>query len=178
EGQRLEEQAGLDLTVFSLRRWVELANTGNPTALVILWVSDASIVASSPAGEELRDGVSRFASVDAVDGLLGYARSQQRVVQRRLRGSRYPVKPAVHALRLASHALELLRSETVTLPVPEPVLGELRAVRCGRWKPAEVLDRYAEYEAQIAAARSRTLLPLMGDREWAVQWARRVSRAG
>lgn len=59
----------LDLTVYSLRKWMRLATTGNPTVLLPLFVPDEEIVTITDAGHGLRANADMILSreIDLVD---------------------------------------------------------------------------------------------------------------
>ena len=44
----------LDLTIYSLRKWMRLALKGNPTILLLLFTPDDQLVSCHPLGSELR----------------------------------------------------------------------------------------------------------------------------
>jgi predicted nucleotidyltransferase len=48
----------LDLTVYSLRKWMRLAVSGNPTVLLPLFAPDQHVLVRSQLGEELRQSSS------------------------------------------------------------------------------------------------------------------------
>ncbi|WP_432524758.1 DNA polymerase beta superfamily protein [Kineococcus sp. SYSU DK006] len=185
----LAERSGpgdLDVVVYGARKWARLALAGNPTVLLPLWVPQAEVVVCTPAGEELRANASRFASRDAGRRFLGHLRSQREAllgvrghraaVRARRSAAGYDTKRAMHALRLGVQGLELLRTGRVTLPVPQPELDELRAVRQGHRPLAAVLERLDGLEADLVAQLRSSDLPPGGDRAWVDGWLERSYR--
>jgi hypothetical protein len=67
----------LDLIVYSLRKWMRLAVTGNPTILLPLFVPDAEIVRITELGHELRANADRVVSRQAGLRFAGYLRTQR-----------------------------------------------------------------------------------------------------
>jgi hypothetical protein len=68
----------LDITVYSLRKWLRLALAGNPSVLVPLFVPAAEIVAETPLGAELREMAPRIVSRQAGERFAGYLHAQRR----------------------------------------------------------------------------------------------------
>ncbi len=183
----LRERSGpgdLDVVVYGARKWARLALAGNPTVLLPLWVPDAEVVAVTDAGRELRREAGRFASRAAGRRFLGYLRAQRQVLTgerrpgaaRRARAASptdHALKPAAHALRLGVQGLELLRTGRVTLPVREPELSELRAVRRGERTLAQVLARLDALEADLERECRTADLPEGADRTWVDGWLHR-----
>lgn len=182
----LAERSGagdLDIVVYGARKWAALAAAGNPTVLLPLWVPEAEIVTVTDAGRELRANAGRFVSRLAADRFLGYLAAQRKDITGEDGGPKvrpahrgphgYDVKFAMHALRLGFQGIELLGSGRITLPVPEPALSELRAVRSGRWTLAEVLDRLDGLQHELELLATGGHLPEEPDRAWIDDWLHR-----
>ena len=131
----------LDVVVYSARKWCRLALAGNPTVLLALFVPDDEVVFRNEVGAELVANAHRFVSRLAADRFLGYLRSQKAAMTGAVGAHTnrpelvavhgYDTKFAMHALRLGVQGTELLTTGRITLPVPEPDLSFLRAVRRG-----------------------------------------------
>jgi hypothetical protein len=67
----------LDLIVYSLRKWVRLALSGNPTVLLPLFVPENEIVTITDLGRELRAAPELVLSRQAGRRFVGYLRSQR-----------------------------------------------------------------------------------------------------
>ncbi len=76
----------------------------------------------------------------------------------------YDTKFAMHALRLGFEGVELLSHRTLTLPVVEPNLSTLRAIRSGQLKFIEVLQLIDETEVKLRS--------LLQDCTWKTDQAR------
>ena len=85
----------------------------------------------------------------------------------------YDTKYAMHALRLGMQGVELLTTGRISLPVPEPDRGRLRAVRRGEVGSAEVLDAITEVEDRLTALRTSSAVPPQPDRAWVDDWLHR-----
>jgi uncharacterized protein len=155
----LSEAGDLDLTLYSLRKFCRLAARGNPTVIVLLWLP--TYVVTTPFGAELMAMRQAFISREAGASFLGYLIAQKM----KLKGQRghmvkrpelvakygYDTKFATHALRLGFEGIELLTARRLTLPVAEPNLTTLRAVRTGDVPLAEALALIEDAELRLRA---------------------------
>lgn len=156
EGVR-SEAGDLDLTLYSLRKFCRLAAKGNPSVLILLWIPEHVI--KNDAGQRLVDLRDAFISRHAGQAFLGYLVSQKRA----LKGERskkvnrpelaekfgYDTKYAAHALRLGFEGIEYLSTHQLTLPIAEPNLSILRAIRQGQITLAETLDLIEGVEEKL-----------------------------
>lgn len=183
----LRERSGagdLDVVVYSARKWARLAAGGNPTVLLPLYVPESEITVRTPEGEELRASAARFVSRQAGGRFLGYLRAQRAAMTgapgahtnrpELVAAHGYDTKFAMHALRLGVQGVELLSTGRITLPVPEPDLSELRAVRRGDRSLDEVLARIGELDARLVALLETSPLPEHPDRDWIDAWLHRA----
>ena len=74
----------LDLTVYSLRKWMRLALKGNPTILLLLFTPDDQLVQCGVLGRELRGLAPQIISRRVQGPYLGYLQAQKQ----RLTGER------------------------------------------------------------------------------------------
>jgi uncharacterized protein len=162
----------LDLIVYSLRKFARLAARGNPTVLLPLFVADEHVCYANELGQELRAHRHRFLSRQAGARFRGYLESQRRgLMGLRSGGTRnqgradlrerygFDVKFAAHMVRLGLQGVELMRTGTITLPVPEPDLAWLRELRQGRRTKEEALARAASLEEEIERLAPTSPLP-------------------
>ena len=182
----------LDVVIYSARKWTRLALAGNPTVLLVLFVPDEEVVYRNAAGAELTAHADRFVSRQAASRFLGYLRAQHAGISDHssrpglVSAHGYDTKHAMHALRLAVQGIELLTTGRITLPVPQPDLGYLRAIRRGDVPLAEVLDAIAGAESRLVALRDSPSVPPQPDKAWVDDWLHRshldfwaqVGRAG
>ncbi|GHG16110.1 MULTISPECIES: nucleotidyltransferase domain-containing protein [Amycolatopsis] len=170
----------LDLIVYSLRKWMRLALTGNPTILLPLFVPDAEIVRITELGHELRANADRVVSRQAGPRFAGYLRTQRkRMLEGQLRVNRpeliekygFDTKYAMHMVRLGVQGVELLETGRMTLPIAEPWLSWLRDLRRGKHTQDEAVAAAAELEDRLdRLSRGASPLPEEPDRDWANQW--------
>ena len=67
----------LDVIIYSARKWARLALAGNPSVLLVLFVSHTDVVFRNLVGAELTDNAHRFVSRLAARRFLGYLRAQK-----------------------------------------------------------------------------------------------------
>jgi predicted nucleotidyltransferase len=154
----------VDLTLYSLRRWAQLAAKGNATALHFVF-ADAT-AASNELWGSVQAKRDLFISKQSATQFLGFAGNQlRRITGEQGRGSKgrrpeyesifgYDTKAAMHCLRLYLECIELMRLGTITLPRPER--DYLIEARSGDWPLERFLaeaDRLRR-EAEAAAERS------------------------
>jgi predicted nucleotidyltransferase len=145
----------VDLTVYSLRKWLRLAAKGNPTVLNLLFVPPAFRHVDDPflAGE-LRHLTPKIVSRATAWRYRGYLRAQrERLIGERgqkhtgytrrlkyLADAGWDTKYAMHMIRLGLQGIELMETGRITLPMPEPVRTEVYNVRLGRVEMADVVE--------------------------------------
>jgi uncharacterized protein len=156
EGVR-SQPGDLDLTMYSLRRYCRLATQGNPSVILLLWLPEH--VSRTRAGAALIAMREAFVSKESGQRFLGYLAAQKA----KLRGERspavsrpelvakygYDTKFAMHALRLGYEGIELMTHRRLTLPVAEPDLTTLRAVRSGQIRLAVALQLIEDAEKRL-----------------------------
>lgn len=156
EGVR-SQPGDLDLTMYSLRKFCRLAAQGNPSVVILLWLPEH--ITKTSIGEELVGMREAFISKDSGKRFLGYLVAQKMS----LKGERahavnrpeliakygYDTKFAMHALRLGFEGVEMLTQRRLTLPVAEPNLTTLRAVRAGEIDFAGAVKLIEETEAKL-----------------------------
>lgn len=156
EGVR-SQPGDLDLTIYSLRKFCRLAAQGNPSVLVLLWLPN--YVIKTDLGRGLLDIREAFVSREAGWRFLGYLTGQKKSLtgERNQKVSRpelvakygYDTKFAMHALRLGLEGIEYLTEHRLTLPVAEPNLSTLRAVRSGKFALPETLALIEDTEIKL-----------------------------
>ncbi|MFJ9781340.1 DNA polymerase beta superfamily protein [Amycolatopsis sp. NPDC101161] len=166
--------------VYSLRKWMRLALTGNPTVLLPLFVPDHEIVRITELGHELRANAAKVVSRQAGLRFAGYLRTQrQRMLDGAIKVNRpeliekygFDTKYAMHMVRLGVQGVELLETGRMTLPIAEPWLTWLRDLRRGKHTQDEALAAAAELEDRLERlVRGGSPLPEEPDRDWADRW--------
>jgi hypothetical protein len=152
----------LDLTIYSLRKYVRLALKGNPTILLLLFAPFESLLVMFGPGGQLRDLVPSIISRQAGKAFLGYLQAQrQRMLGERGNGGHgrpraaltekfgFDTKYAMHMCRLGIQGVELMRTGRLALPIPDPDRSWLMDVRLGKIDQQEVLTRTGECEREL-----------------------------
>ena len=125
--------------------------------LVLLWLPKHII--KTDLGQRLLDIREAFVSREAGWRFLGYLTGQKKSLtgERNQKVSRpelvakygYDTKFAMHALRLGFEGIEYLTDRRLTLPVAEPNLTTLRAVRSGQFTLTQTLGLIEAAEAKL-----------------------------
>lgn len=143
----------VDYVAYSLRKFLRLATSGNPTVLVVLYGS--TVHATSPLGDELRALAPAIVSRRAGYRFLGYLEGQLERMRGGGRQSRVPSRPelverhgydtkyAAHALRLGLQGIELIDTGRLTLPLPAADRDLCLKVRSGEY-PRDEVDTLVE----------------------------------
>jgi predicted nucleotidyltransferase len=163
---------GVDVTLYSLRKWMTLACKGNPAALHFLF-SGNSLRHSSWA--DVLSNKDLFLARSSAKQFIGFADDQlKRMTGEKGRGKKghrteleekygYDVKAAMHGLRLLYECKELLSEGRVTLPRPERAL--LVRVRTGKYAVAEVSEMAKVLFVECREAADLSILPASVDRD-------------
>jgi uncharacterized protein len=149
EGER-SEPGDVDLSMYSLRKYIRLAAVGNPTAVLPLWCPEESVIHTTALGDELRSIRESFMSQQSVHRFLGYMHAQHERMMGGGKRNRVPVRPELiekygwdvkygsHALRLAYQGYEICLMGRLTLPLPEGPRDLVLAVKRGEVPRDEV----------------------------------------
>jgi hypothetical protein len=134
-------EAGLDVVIYDLRKWLHLTVNVNPNVVETLYVPESgpAVICSSPAWEWIAARTRPLISRRAHAGYHGYALSQLKKMMVKqanktgrteiARAHGFDTKFAMHGFRLARQGAELLRTGTMTFPRPDA--EELRRIRDG-----------------------------------------------
>lgn len=171
----------LDLTIYSLRKWMHLALKGNPTILLLLFTPDDQLVHCDSFGRELRSLAPQIISRRVQGPYLGYLQAQKE----RLTGERgqkrihrpeleemygFDTKYAMHMLRLGFQGVELLTTGRLSLPMREPARSFLLDVRRGKVSEEECLTRAGELEQDLTDLATTSQLADEPDEVRVEQW--------
>jgi len=175
-------QAGdLDLTIFSLRKFLRLAMQGNPQILQCLFVPFNLCLQRDARGAQLQELAPLIVSRHAGHRYLGYLEAQRQ----RLLGERgqkktnrpeleakhgYDTKYAMHILRLGFQGVELMSTGKLTLPMPEKDRAFVYAVRLGEVPMQEALTKAGELEREIKDLLDDAPVPAEPAREEIERW--------
>ena len=171
----------LDLTIYSLRKWMRLALKGNPTILLLLFTPEDQLVHCDSLGSELRALTPAIISRRVQGPFLGYLQAQKE----RLTGDRgqkrihrpeleemygFDTKYAMHMLRLGFQGVELLTTGRLSLPMREPERSYLLEVRRGKISEQQCLTRAGELEQELGDLASTSPLPDEPQEAHVEQW--------
>lgn len=166
-----------DRNIYSLRRFLSLASSGNPSIMLVLW---APVIEASSLGFDLRSHGLWFVGRHLIPRYRGYMRAQvDRLLG--LRGGRhgrfrddaagYDTKYAMHAARLGYQGIELLTTGGLKLPIEGETGRWLQAVRRGEVTQAEWQERIDDLEAQLTDLEGDEGIPPGPDRQSIVNWS-------
>lgn len=154
----------VDLTVYSLRKYLRLVANGNPTLLNLLFVAPESRHIDSTIATELRALTPQIVSRESAARYKGYLRAQRE----RLTGERgqkhtgkarrekymaadgWDTKYAMHMVRLGLQGVELLKTGKITLPMAEPERSQLMAIRLGETTEQAAIDWALRLEDELS----------------------------
>ncbi len=168
----------LDLTIYSLRKWLRLALKGNPTILLLLFAPTNELDAR---GSQLKELAPAIVSRQAGRAFLGYLTAQkQRLVGERggkdvnrpelVEKYGFDTKYAMHMLRLGFQGVELLTTGRLSLPMREPERAWLYGVRVGEVSLQDVLTKGGELERELADLLTESPIQEWPQREKAERW--------
>lgn len=184
EGQR-SEHGDTDLVVYSLRKYLQLAIKGNPTAMLPLWAPESDVIVNTDIGNELRQNRHWFMSEYAVERFLGYMHAQHERMLGRGKQNRVPSRPELiekygwdvkygsHALRLAYEGWEIAAEGRLTLPMSHRDRERVLEVKTGQVPRSEVSAEIADIEASIRAllGTDRIAVPPQPDFKAIEEWS-------
>lgn len=184
EGQR-SKPGDLDLTLYSLRKYLSLAIKGNPTALLPLFAPSSDLVEVNVFGAQLRGLRYAFLSAEAVERFLGYMAAQRKNMMLDGRSRGVPYRPELveqygwdtkygsHALRLAYQGHEIATKGTLTLPMPPNERANVLRVKRGelsRDATEAAILKLEEWTMQ-ALTNGKLAVPAKPDRAKIAAWA-------
>lgn len=175
------EAGDLDLTIYSLRKFLRLALKGNPTILELLFVPFDKCLISHAVGRQLQDLAPHIVSRSAGKAFLGYMESQrqkilgergQKKVNRPELEEKYgfDTKYAMHVLRLGLQGVELLQTGRISIPMSEVDRSYLKGVRTGAEPLQSVLTKAGNLERELKDLLSTSPLPETPDVALVEDW--------
>lgn len=180
EGVR-SEAGDVDWVGYGLRKYLGLVLKGNPSALLALYVPQASIKEITNEGQALLSLAPFIASKAAYRPFQGYMRQQhERLLG--LRGQKnvtrpelvkaygYDTKYAGHIIRLGCQGTEFLRTGRITLPMPEDERALVVKVRTGGFTLAEVSGLINEAKVRLDDAYAQSTLQAEPDTQAVEAW--------
>jgi hypothetical protein len=152
----------VDLTVYSLRRYMSLASHGHPTMLLPLWAQGDAIKAEhDPYASTLRAIRDNLITIEAGKRFAGYLKAQREKLlgERGNRTNRpelaevhgYDTKFAAHAIRLGLQGSQLLVDGELHLPMDDADRERVMRVRRGELSLGQVVWQIERLEWQLAS---------------------------
>ena len=173
-----------DRTLYSLRRFLRLAASGNPSIMMSIW---APVIFTTDQGLELRALGEAFVGRHVIGRYRGYMQSQANRLLgvrggghgRRGGGGReeliaehgYDTKYAMHCARLGYQCLELLSTRQLALPIEGEPADWLRSVRRGDVSFDDWWERVLDLDAQLEARATDESIPAGPDRDRIEAWS-------
>lgn len=173
----------LDLTIYSLRKFVRLALNGNPSIIEILFIRHLdSVVWTSRWGKDLQQLAPLIVSREAGPKYLGYLHAQRRSMESKEGKGRDVTRPelvekygfdtkyAGHMIRLGYQGRDLMRDGLIRLPMPAWQADHIRQIRTGQVSLKECLALAEVLEGDIRQQMDRSILREHPDRDTLNTW--------
>lgn len=180
DGKDAPSQVGdLDLTLYSLRKWLRLALKGNPTILTLLFIPSTEWVDGDARGGQLQELAPKIVSRQAGKAFLGYLEAQRMrfLGERGGRHGRWEgddpardYKYAMHMLRLGFQGCELLKTGRLQAPLEESVRTFLLGVRKGEVESQNILTTVGGLERELRDLICSSPLQEKPDEEFVENW--------
>ena len=163
--------ADVDVCLYSLQKWANLAAKGNPSSLHFLFAPKHF---KTPAWIRIELKRNAFLSKNHVRPFLGFADDQmkrlfgekgQKNIHRAADEAKYgyDTKYAMHVIRLYGEAQELMETGQITLPRPDK--DKLIDIRLGKYKLSEIREWGRHLENEALRASDKSPLPDRIDRD-------------
>lgn len=166
------DESGLDVCLYSLRKFVSLLLKQNPNVLGMLWLRDEDYVVMTDSFRRLLEIRGAFASKMAYESFAGYARSQlykmTRNAHKGYMGAKrkslvdqfgYDTKNAAHLIRLLRMGTEYLRTGELAVHRGAIDADELMSIKRGDWPLERVQALSDELFKDAEAAHVASRLP-------------------
>jgi predicted nucleotidyltransferase len=171
----------LDLTIYSLRKFLRLAMQGNPQIIQTLFVPPALTLWRNRDGNELQELAPFIVSKKAGMRYLGYMESQRQKLlgergQKRVNRPEleekfgFDTKYMMHVLRLGFQGVELLSTGKLSFPMPDADRAFTYATRLGEVPLQEALTKAGELERELKDLLSSSWVRDEPDREYIQSW--------
>lgn len=148
-----------DCTLYSFRKWVQLAMNNNPNILELFFAPEKCIMQTSPIWEKLRANKHLFLSLKIFHSFRGYAHSQRARLELKSGNNTgrtdlieqygYDVKLASHNIRLYLECIQLLKEEQITFPLPER--NVVIQIKTGEWAGEEGFKKFLALSDELSA---------------------------
>lgn len=168
------EPGDLDLTIYSLRKFLRLAMDGNPSVIELLFVKDC--LYKNANGQRIQSLAPLIISRAAAPRYMGYMESQrQRLLGERgqMRVTRtdliekygFDVKYAAQVVTLGFQGVELLSTGQLTLPMRQEEADTIKAIKRGEISLQKCLQMMGDLERNVKDLKDTSPLQEKPDRE-------------
>jgi uncharacterized protein len=176
------EPGDLDLTVYSLQKFVHLALNGNPSMIELLFTPQIHVLYSWHLGHDLMQLYPQIVSMEAAPRYLGYLMAQRRSMMSFNGKGRDVTRPALmekygfdtkyagHMVRLGMQGVELIQTGRITLPMEPSQASIIMGIRTGTYSLDWCLRMAESLEEQIKALTHAKLIPDHPDRDAMNRW--------
>ena len=177
------QKGGVDVTIYSLEKFLRLALHGNPTILCLLFAKN--YVKVDARGQRLQELTPYLISRHWGKRFLGYMESQRQKLlgergQKRVNRPEleeafgFDTKYAMHLLRLGIQGVEVMETGKMTIPFEDESQAYLMGVRGGKVSLNDVLQKAGELERDLKDLISSGHLPDHPDKAYVDEWMRKV----
>jgi len=170
----MHEQKEPDETIYSLKKFVNLAMNANPNILELLFIDAPELVLiNAPAAIYLKSYRSEFITKKIFTTYVGYAKAQLHKIKaegncspemssRRfedIKKNGYDTKAATHLMRLMFQAQELAEDGKISFPMKPEDLCICKAIRGGRWSLDNLKSIFEASLEDLRYIESKSTLP-------------------
>ena len=158
KSQKRNTQDDRDCTMYSLKKWVQLALNNNPNILELFFAPERNIMVTSPIWNRLRENKYLFLSLKIYHSFRGYAHSQRARLELKSGNNTgrtdliekfgYDVKLASHNIRLYLECIQLLKEGRITFPIPERQL--VLQIKTGDWAGDEGFKKFLALSDELS----------------------------
>jgi predicted nucleotidyltransferase len=170
----------LDLTIYSLKKFLKLALKGNPTIIEMFFIT-AYLDGTNLLGKKLQELYPYVVSKKAGEAYLGYMQAQKRklITKENLEGTErselvkqfgFDTKFAGHMIRLGMQGVELLQTGKLTLPMEAESASLVKDVRRGMYGLPDVLECADGFEAKIKSLMDTSDVRETPDESYVESW--------
>lgn len=152
------EPGDLDLTIYSLRKFLKLALGGNPNITELLFIDGSCVVERTSLGAELQGLYPYIVSKRCASAYLGYMEKQRNDML--VKGRRdliekfgYDTKAASHLIRLGFQGCEILDTGKISLPLGPTAREICLNIKQGKWALDDVRSLAVGLEYRIKELR-------------------------
>ena len=180
-GTRQFKQDGIDVVVYELRKFVQLATQGNPSVLTLLWNLPEHYIYKTGVGHSLILNRDMFLGKHVFNAFAGYATQQfQKMQQNKINHNTgekrkkiieefgYDCENAAHLIRILRMGIEFMR--TGNLRVFRDDFITLLDIKRGYWSLEEIIGESDTLFAQLQTSFDNSSLPPNPDYEKIDTW--------